>query len=82
MTEQSDVPRERCICGKWPRFGCYQSAEDYVTSFYTCVATPIPGGGATGCGRSGPQCEDNFADRGTAAMLWDRSIREERRRPA
>ena len=73
------TPRKARLCGQWPRFLCYQSAEDSVTSWFACSATPIPGGGATGCGRAGPECEDAYSDRATAAWLWDRAIRQARK---
>lgn len=76
----AEEPSERCLCGRWPRFACVQTSEDYVSSWFSCpTGQRIPGGGTRGCGRQGPEVEDNFAQRSTAAMLWDRSIREARR---
>lgn len=73
-------PRERCSCGNWPRFGCRQISEDTVLSQFTCpTGQRIPGGGTMGCGKEGPEVEDAYSDRATAASGWDAMRRKERR---
>ncbi|WP_159975789.1 MULTISPECIES: hypothetical protein [unclassified Novosphingobium] len=76
---------ERCTCGKMPSFVCVQIAEDAVESQYVCqIGTRIPGGGTSlgGCGKQGPEVEDAYSDRETAAHSWNVMIRSERRSKA
>lgn len=71
-----DNPKRRCVCGKWPRFMCYQNSEDSVISFFVCATGQrIPGGGTFGCGFAGPEVEDAYSDRATAASSWDAAIK-------
>lgn len=73
---------ERCTCGQLPTFTAVQIAEDAVESQYVCqTGTRIPGGGASlgGCGKQGPEVEDAYSDRETAAHSWNVMIRSERR---
>jgi len=72
---------ERCTCGKIPRFVAAMVAEDAVESQFVCqIGNRIPGGGTTlgGCGKQGPEVEDAYSDRETAADLWNRMIRTDR----
>ncbi|TNE38333.1 MAG: hypothetical protein EP345_17640 [Sphingomonadales bacterium] len=74
---------ERCICGNQPLFSCIKTAEDVVVSQYVCQrGNRIPGGGYTigGCGKQGPEVEDAYSDRDTAASIWNAMIRTERRK--
>lgn len=67
----------KCTCGKTPSFVCCQVAEDAVVSQYVCQrGNRIPGGGYTGgCGKEGPEVEDAYSDRDTAASSWNAMIR-------
>ena len=72
---------ERCTCGKAPQFVALRIAEDAVESQYVCqIGNRIPGGGTTlgGCGKQGPEVEDAYSDRLTAASSWNAMIRAER----
>lgn len=73
---------ERCTCGKMPQFVAAMVAEDAVESQYVCqIGNRIPGGGTTlgGCGKQGPEVEDAYSDRLTAAASWNAMIRAERK---
>lgn len=72
-----------CHCGKTPSFVAVQIAEDAVQSQFVCQrGNPIPGGGFAlgGCGNQGPEVEDAYSDRDTAAALWNDQIRREGKR--
>lgn len=72
----------KCTCGKVPRFVACQVAEDAVLSQFVCqTGTRLPGGGASlgGCGKQGPEVEDAYSDRDTAASAWNAMIRKEAR---
>lgn len=75
------IPTIDCICGKSPAFVCVQVGEDAVVSQFVCQSgNYIPGGGYTGgCGKQGPEVEDAYSDRDTAAASWNAMIRRERR---
>lgn len=78
----SRIRLERCSCGQLPTFTAVQSAEDSVVSQFVCQrGQRIPGGGYTlrGCGKQGPEVEDAFSDKHTAAASWNAAIRAERR---
>ena len=73
---------ERCTCGHIPTFVCAIVAEDAVESQYVCQrGNRIPGGGyhPGGCGKQGPEVEDAYSDRETAADSWNAMIRREKR---
>lgn len=70
----------KCTCGNVPQFVACQVAEDAVQSQFVCqTGTRIPGGGYSlgGCGKQGPEVEDAYSDRGTAADSWNAMIRAE-----
>lgn len=68
-----------CLCGEHPSFTCRQVSEDAVESQFVCQrGNSIPGGGYTGgCGKQGPEVEDAYSDRATAASSWNAMIRAE-----
>jgi len=69
MTRRRLIPRDRVLMRDCPRCGservkaaASQASEDYVTTACSCLV----------CGFS-VETEDNFADYGTAILLWNRA---------
>ena len=69
-----------CTCGKKPSFTYRLIAEDAVVSQFVCRrGNYVPGGGRYlgGCGKQGPEVEDAYSDRDTAASNWNAMIRKD-----
>ncbi len=51
----------RCACGAEPKMRAVQVAEDAVETWVDCM-----------CGRETERIEDAYADRPTAAWIWNK----------